>query len=171
MVSWLGRKMADKVAAAGYLVVIPDCLKGDPFVVKPGASNYLEGIQDWFPHHQPVCDTKRFCKPSHVVRWRMIVIINRWQVSSWLLSHVLCLFIRSIGNALGRSFKSRPVRNVMSRMRKGKYPKHSNSVWNAFYSQNRRFRNFSKGGRTPSWLYLDYMLLGVELVDMSAARV
>lgn len=41
------RKLADKVAEAGYLVVVPDYFNGDPYV--PDQSN----IQDWLKNHAP----------------------------------------------------------------------------------------------------------------------
>ncbi|PWA70301.1 alpha/Beta hydrolase fold protein [Artemisia annua] len=41
------RQIADKVAAAGFYVVVPDFFFGDPYASeKPMAS--------WFPNHQPV---------------------------------------------------------------------------------------------------------------------
>jgi dienelactone hydrolase len=47
------RKLADKVAAQGYLVVVPDFLKGDPFTPKNN-SNSLEGLREyWLPKHPP----------------------------------------------------------------------------------------------------------------------
>jgi dienelactone hydrolase len=51
------RKLADKVAAQGYLVVVPDFLKGDPFTPKNN-SNSLEGLREyWLPKHPPVSIT------------------------------------------------------------------------------------------------------------------
>ncbi|KAJ7954971.1 endo-1,31,4-beta-D-glucanase-like [Quillaja saponaria] len=42
------RKLADKVAAAGYCVVVPDLLRGDPFV--PGGNRSLP---EWIKDHGP----------------------------------------------------------------------------------------------------------------------
>jgi dienelactone hydrolase len=47
------RKLADKVAAAGYFVVVPDYFHGDPFVLG-SAENPLAGIQDWLKSHGTV---------------------------------------------------------------------------------------------------------------------
>lgn len=41
------RKIADKVASAGFLVVVPDFLHGDPYV--PGTP-----IEAWLKGHGPV---------------------------------------------------------------------------------------------------------------------
>ncbi|KAL8210947.1 hypothetical protein R6Q57_005384 [Mikania cordata] len=40
------RKLADKVAAAGFYVVVPDFFYGDPYV-------HEMPISSWFPNHQP----------------------------------------------------------------------------------------------------------------------
>jgi dienelactone hydrolase len=43
------RKLADKIAAAGYLVVVPDVLQGDPF-----AGSFTAGeFQPWLAKHPP----------------------------------------------------------------------------------------------------------------------
>ncbi|KOM33599.1 hypothetical protein LR48_Vigan01g315500 [Vigna angularis] len=44
------RKLADNVAAAGYYVVVPDLLEGDPF--KPDGS--LDNLPVWLKDHGPV---------------------------------------------------------------------------------------------------------------------
>ncbi|KAI3524043.1 hypothetical protein L1887_02654 [Cichorium endivia] len=41
------RKLADKVASAGYYVVVPDFFHGDPVI--PGTS-----LQDWLKNHEPL---------------------------------------------------------------------------------------------------------------------
>ncbi|CAK9235465.1 unnamed protein product [Sphagnum troendelagicum] len=47
--SW---KLADKVAAAGYFVVVPDFLRGEPFVLQAGP-NPLAGGPAWLAKHPP----------------------------------------------------------------------------------------------------------------------
>lgn len=42
------RKIADKVAHAGYYVVVPDFFFGDSFIPKTK-------LEDWIKNHQPVC--------------------------------------------------------------------------------------------------------------------
>jgi len=46
----LKRKLADKVAAAGYYVVVPDFLYGDPFT----SENANRPQPIWLKDHQPV---------------------------------------------------------------------------------------------------------------------
>ncbi|KAJ7552896.1 hypothetical protein O6H91_06G075300 [Diphasiastrum complanatum] len=46
------RKLADKIASAGYLVVVPDYFHGDSFVLIEGAS-LLDRLQEWLPKHPP----------------------------------------------------------------------------------------------------------------------
>jgi len=46
----LKRKLADKVAAAGYYVVVPDFLYGDPFT----SENANRPLPVWLTDHQPV---------------------------------------------------------------------------------------------------------------------
>ncbi|KAH9330427.1 hypothetical protein KI387_002535, partial [Taxus chinensis] len=41
------RKLADKVAAAGYFVVVPDYFNGDPYVPD------RDTIKDWLKNHLP----------------------------------------------------------------------------------------------------------------------
>ncbi|CAK9236348.1 unnamed protein product [Sphagnum tenellum] len=56
--SW---KLADKVAAAGYFVVVPDFLRGEPFVLQAGP-NPLAGAPAWLAKHPPsegVLDVKK----------------------------------------------------------------------------------------------------------------
>ncbi|CAM6073409.1 unnamed protein product [Sphagnum tenellum] len=56
--SW---KLADKVAAAGYFVVVPDFLRGEPFVLQAGP-NPLAGGPAWLAKHPPsegVLDVKK----------------------------------------------------------------------------------------------------------------
>ncbi|KAH8955497.1 hypothetical protein BDL97_08G142400 [Sphagnum fallax] len=48
----LVRKLADKVAAAGYFVVVPDILHGDPLVLLAGP-NPLAGVPAWVAKHPP----------------------------------------------------------------------------------------------------------------------
>lgn len=45
------RKLADKVAAAGYYVVVPDFLYGDPY----DPSNAEKPVPVWIKSHGPVC--------------------------------------------------------------------------------------------------------------------
>jgi len=54
--SLLWRKLADKVAAAGYYVVVPDLLEGDPF--KPHDS--LNDLPVWLKDHGPVVSSYYF---------------------------------------------------------------------------------------------------------------
>jgi hypothetical protein len=54
---WLKRKLADKVAATGYYVVVPDFLHGDPFTPE----NANRPLPIWLKDHQPVNSfTSRF---------------------------------------------------------------------------------------------------------------
>jgi dienelactone hydrolase len=78
----LGRKLADKVAAAGYFVVIPDILHGDPLVLLAGP-NPLAGVSAWLAKHPPVrtnwaIDFKSY-SISHddleVDRWRVVTFL------------------------------------------------------------------------------------------------
>ena len=46
------RKLADKVAAAGYLVVVPDLHNGDAY--KPVGEDVMAGFPQWLPKHLPV---------------------------------------------------------------------------------------------------------------------
>lgn len=46
----LERKLADKVAAAGYYVLVPDFLHGDPFT----SENANRPLPVWLKDHQPV---------------------------------------------------------------------------------------------------------------------
>jgi dienelactone hydrolase len=46
----LKRKLADKVAATGYYVVVPDFLHGDPFTPE----NANRPLPIWLKDHQPV---------------------------------------------------------------------------------------------------------------------
>jgi hypothetical protein len=47
------RRLADKVAKAGYFVVVPDFFHGDPFVGGQG-ENLFQGLDTWLPKHLPV---------------------------------------------------------------------------------------------------------------------
>lgn len=47
------RKLADKIAGGGYLVVVPDVLNSDPFVPAEG-SNSFATLGDWIPKHRPL---------------------------------------------------------------------------------------------------------------------
>nr|GMD88278.1 endo-1,3;1,4-beta-D-glucanase-like [Ipomoea batatas] len=44
------RKLADKVAGAGFLVVVPDLFYGDPF----NHQKYATGVQSWLAAHPPI---------------------------------------------------------------------------------------------------------------------
>jgi dienelactone hydrolase len=46
------RRLADKVAKAGYFVVVPDFFHGDPFVGGQG-ENLFQGLDTWLPKHMP----------------------------------------------------------------------------------------------------------------------
>ena len=45
------RKLADKLAATGFFVVVPDFFYGDPFVLGEEGFAALPG---WIKHHEPV---------------------------------------------------------------------------------------------------------------------
>eukprot|EP00252_Welwitschia_mirabilis_P013201 TRINITY_DN29123_c0_g1_i1.p1 TRINITY_DN29123_c0_g1~~TRINITY_DN29123_c0_g1_i1.p1 ORF type:complete len:245 (-),score=60.11 TRINITY_DN29123_c0_g1_i1:490-1224(-) len=54
------RKLADKVAAAGYFVAVPDYLYGDPYIVKD-PSNPFADFPEWIKNHgadKAVLDSK-----------------------------------------------------------------------------------------------------------------
>ena len=46
------RKLADKVAAAGFLAVVPDPFYGDAY--KPVGEDVMAGFPQWVPKHLPV---------------------------------------------------------------------------------------------------------------------
>lgn len=46
------RKLADKVAAAGFFVVVPDFFYGDPYV--PATDGSLGALPDWLKGHGTV---------------------------------------------------------------------------------------------------------------------
>nr|GLL46510.1 endo-1,3;1,4-beta-D-glucanase-like [Ipomoea trifida] len=52
-----GKKLADKVAGAGFLVVVPDLFYGDPF----NHQKYATAVQSWLAAHPPSrgCDDAR----------------------------------------------------------------------------------------------------------------
>ncbi len=79
----LGRKLADKVAAAGYFVVVPDLLRGDPLVLQAGP-NPLAGGQAWLAKHPPVRTNWTFDFNSYSIshdnlevdRWRVVTVLQ-----------------------------------------------------------------------------------------------
>jgi len=69
------RKLADKVAAAGYFVVVPDYFYGDPFI--PGsAENPFAGFQDLIKIHGPAKGFEDSTKVIEVLKRRGISAIG-----------------------------------------------------------------------------------------------
>jgi len=69
------RKLADKVAAAGYLVVVPDYFYGDPFVRGSG-ENPMAEFQDWIKNHDPAKGFEDSTKIIEVLKSRGISAIG-----------------------------------------------------------------------------------------------
>jgi dienelactone hydrolase len=80
----LGRKLADKVAAAGYFVVVPDFLRGDPLVLLAGP-NPLAGGPAWLAKHPPVRTNWTFDFKSYSISHNDLEV-DRWRVVTFLPS-------------------------------------------------------------------------------------
>jgi len=69
------RKLADKVAAAGYYVVVPDYFHGEPLVLG-SAENRLAGLGDWLKRHGPEKGFEDSTKVIEVLKSRGISTIG-----------------------------------------------------------------------------------------------
>jgi hypothetical protein len=80
----LGRKLADKVAAVGYFVVVPDILRGDPLVLLAGP-NPRAGVPAWVAKHPPVRTNWTFDFKSYSISHNDLEV-DRWRVVTFLPS-------------------------------------------------------------------------------------
>jgi hypothetical protein len=80
----LGRRLADKVADAGYFVVVPDFFRGDPLVLLAGPNPYAGGPA-WLAKHPPVRTNWTFYFKSYSISHDDLEV-NRWRVVTFLPS-------------------------------------------------------------------------------------
>jgi dienelactone hydrolase len=98
----LGRKLADKVAAAGYFVVVPDFLRGEPFVLQAGP-NPLAGGPAWLAKHPPVRTNWTFDFKSYSIshndlevdRWRVVTVLPS-RAHDAIFFFIMEVFVRDV---------------------------------------------------------------------------
>lgn len=78
----LSRSLADKVSAAGFYVVVPDFMHGDPYV--PEDSERPLGV--WIKDHGPVCFLVFHCFIlGNKLKSNMVALINQHRTVFYVL--------------------------------------------------------------------------------------